>query len=142
MKFTPLLALAFTPQVFPTISEYECNPFGDKAHKQFELNFMHARRKMSLSNPAIVVPKARNDGTCLKLYCTGCKDDATIKFVGIELWKKSLKNHCSKNKFIGLDGCVCKLKYSQKASCKKAESQIKDVLKTYQKPSEKQGLLS
>ncbi|KAJ9050782.1 hypothetical protein DSO57_1011220 [Entomophthora muscae] len=139
MKFTALLALAYAPQVFPTIVEYECNPFGDEAHKQFELNFMHARRKMSLSNPAIVVPKARDDGTCLKLYCTGCKDDQDIMLVGQELWKKSLENHCSKNMFIGFEGCVCKLKYSQKASCKKADSQIKDVLKTYKKPSKKQG---
>ncbi|KAJ9090292.1 hypothetical protein DSO57_1003820 [Entomophthora muscae] len=94
---------------------------------------------MSLSNPAIVVPKARDDGTCLKLYCTGCKDELNIITARVRLWEKSLENHCSKTKYISADGCLCKLKYSQKASCKKADSEIKDVLKTYQKPSKKQG---
>ncbi|KAJ9050781.1 hypothetical protein DSO57_1011219 [Entomophthora muscae] len=147
MKFTALLALAYAPQVFPAsapqvfpiITDYECNSFDDKAHSQYRHNFIVTCDKMSPSNPAIVVKGTLNDGTCLKLYCTGCKDDEIIKTAGIKLWEKSLKNQCSKNMYISADGCVCKLKYSQKASCKKADSQIKDVLKTYKKPSKKQG---
>ncbi|KAJ9057863.1 hypothetical protein DSO57_1018467 [Entomophthora muscae] len=42
---------------------------------------------MSLKNPGIVVPSKTKDGTCMKLYCLGCKENKTLQLSALDQHK-------------------------------------------------------
>ncbi|KAJ9057864.1 hypothetical protein DSO57_1018468 [Entomophthora muscae] len=134
MKLITLISLAGALQATRKFSFPGHEPIPEEIHKKFAPDFFFELFDVSMENPGIAVPSKTNDGTCMKLYCLGCKENNTLRPLVRDLWIDYDSPKSSNNNIKNAKGCNCILMYSQKDSCLKAEEEINQLRKTYKLP--------